>query len=101
MKNVIFLIVIILLISGGFLIWNLQKEETYDDILEPVYTQDCFPRTLKNMGVTEECFEKANFGDNSFCSDSQIKMIQEYYEKGQDKDPLNDGTGNFCANELN
>ena len=70
-----------------------------DEVLEPVYTQDCFPRTLKNSGVTKECFEKINFGDESACTKSEIKKVKEYYKKGQDKDPLNNGLGNFCAED--
>jgi len=68
-----------------------------DDIVEPVYTQDCFPRTLEKKGITKNCFERANLGDDSSCSLSEIKMIKEYYKKGQENDPLNDGTNEFCA----
>lgn len=66
-------------------------------IVEPVYTQDCFPRTLQKKGVTKNCFERINLGDDSFCSLSEVKMIKEYYKKGYKKDPLNNGKGNFCA----
>ena len=68
-----------------------------DEIVEPVYTQDCFPKTLAKRGVTKNCFERANLGEDSFCSASEVKMIKEYYKKGQDKDPLNNGDGGFCA----
>ena len=78
---------------------QLQDARRVDDIMEPVFTQDCFPKTLQKKGVTEECFEQANLGDDTFCSASQIKMIRDYYEKGQENDPLNDGSGNFCADE--
>ena len=78
---------------------ELMDLRRVDGIVEPVYTQDCFPKTLLKRGVTPECFERANLGDDSFCSLSQIKMIKEYYKKGQDKDPLNDGNGQFCAEE--
>ena len=70
-----------------------------DDVIDPVFTQDCFPRTLKQSGVSEDCFEKANFGDNSHCTPEQLKLIKEYYEKGQENDPLNDGSGRFCADD--
>lgn len=76
---------------------QLQNSRRIDGIVEPVFTQDCFPRTLQKKGVTKDCFERANLGDNSFCSASEIKMIKDYYKKGQNKDPLNNGTGNFCA----
>ena len=66
-------------------------------IVEPVYTQDCFPRTLQKKGVTKNCFERINLGDDSFCSMSEVKMIKEYYKKGYKKDPLNNGCGQFCA----
>ena len=78
---------------------QLQDSRRVDGIVEPVFTQDCFPKTLQKKGVTEECFERANLGDDTFCSASQIKMIRDYYEKGQENDPLNDGSGNFCADE--
>ena len=77
---------------------QLQDSRRIDGIAEPIYTQDCFPRTLEKMGVTNECFERANLGDDTFCSTSQIKMIKEYYKQGQENDPLNNGTGQFCAN---
>ena len=83
--------------KNNYTIEQLQDLRRVDGIVEPVFTQDCFPRTLQKRGVTENCFERANLGDDSSCSASEIKMIKEYYEKGQDKDPLNDGNGNFCA----
>ena len=70
-----------------------------DEVIDPVFTQDCFPRTLKQSGVSEDCFNKANFGDNSHCTPEQLKLIKEYYEKGQENDPLNDGSGRFCADD--
>ena len=76
---------------------ELQDLRRVDDIVEPIYTQDCFPRTLKNQGVNLDCFERANLGDNSHCSKNEINLIKEYYKKGQENDPLNDGSGNFCA----
>ena len=82
-----------------FSITSLQESRKIDGIVEPVYTQDCFPRTLKQNGVTKICFERANLGQNIFCTKSEIKKIKEYYKRGQDKDPLNDGSGNFCAEE--
>jgi len=54
---------------------------------------------LQKKGVTANCFERANMGQGTFCSMSEIKMIKEYYEKGQDKDPSNDAGENFCAKE--
>ena len=77
---------------------KLMDLRRVDDIVEPVYTQDCFPMTLKKKGVSETCFERANLGEDSCCSASEVKMIKEYYKKGQQNDPLNDGSGNFCAN---
>lgn len=75
----------------------LQESRKVDGIVEPLYTQDCFPRTLEQNGVSKKCFENANLGQKKFCSETEIKKIEEYYKKGQDKDPLNDGSGNFCA----
>lgn len=74
---------------------NMRRDK--DGIVEPVYTQDCFPKTLQKKGVTKDCFERANLGDDSFCSASEVKMIKYYYKKGYKKDPLNDGSGQFCA----
>ena len=82
-----------------YTIEQLQDLRRVDGIVEPVYTQDCFPRTLQNNGVTKDCFERANLGQNDFCTTNEINMIKEYYENGQDKDPLNDGSGQFCAEE--
>lgn len=78
---------------------ELAKERTVDGIVEPVFTQDCFPRTLQKKGVTKNCFERANLGQDIFCSASEIKMIKDYYKRGQKKDPLNNGSGQFCAKE--
>ncbi len=83
--------------KSSYTIEQLQDSRRIDDIVEPVYTQDCFPRTLEKKGVTFNCFERANLGEDSACSLSEIKMIKEYYKKGQNKDPLNDGSGEFCA----
>lgn len=103
MKKKSLLIILIILIAlctvyyKVFSISALQDSRRVDGIVEPVFTQDCFPRTLKQNGVSKFCFERANLGQNIFCSKSQIKMIEEYYQKGQENDPLNDGSGNFCA----
>lgn len=95
----IFTILILFIISNKILsIKGLQESRKVDGIVEPVYTQDCFPKTLQQSGVSLRCFERANLGQNIFCSKSEIKKIKEYYKKGQDKDPLNDGSGQFCAN---
>ena len=83
--------------KGNYTIEQLQNSREIDGIVEPVFTQDCFPRTLQKKGVTQNCFERANLGDDNACSASEIKMIKEYYKNGQDKDPLNNGCGNFCA----
>lgn len=84
--------------TNNYTIEQLQDLRRVDGIVEPVYTQDCFPRTLQKSGVTEYCFERANLGQNTSCSASEIKMIEEYYKTGQEKDPLNNGNGQFCAN---
>ncbi len=76
---------------------QLQDLRRIDGIVEPVFTQDCFPRTLQKKGITKNCFERANFGDNTFCSSSEIKMIKEYYKNGQNKDILNNSSGHYCA----
>ncbi len=85
--------------KNEYTIEQLQDLRRVDGIVEPVYTQDCFPRTLQQNGVTKDCFERANLGQNDHCSSSQLAMIKKYYKNGQDKDPLNDGSGQFCAEE--
>ena len=85
--------------KADYTIEELMDLRRVDGIVEPVYTQDCFPQTLKNLGVSKDCFERANLDDDSLCSSSEIKAIKEYYKKGQENDPLNDGNGNFCADE--
>ncbi len=93
-----FLSIIIILLLTIFLCITFRRfQRKADNIIEPVFTQDCFPRTLQQKGVTKECFENANFGRNNFCSQPELNMIKEYYTKGQDKDPLNNGSGQFCA----
>ncbi len=99
-----FLLVFLLLILAFafykmFSLSSLQDSRRVDGIVEPVFTQDCFPQTLKQSGVSKFCFERANLGQNIFCKKSELKKIEEYYKIGQDKDPLNDGSGNFCAEE--
>ena len=86
--------------GASYTIEELQDKRRVDGIVEPVFTQDCFPRTLAQNGVTKDCFERANLGENSHCSESELKMIKEYYKKGQENDPLNDGTGQFCAEDF-
>ena len=83
--------------TNALTIEQLQDLRRIDGIVEPVYTQDCFPSTLQKKGVTKKCFERANLGNDTFCSAAEIKMIKEYYKKGQDKDLRNNGSGNFCA----
>ena len=87
--------------TDNYTIEQLQDLRRVDGIVEPVYTQDCFPRTLEKRGVTKECFERANLGQDSLCTLSEINMMKKYYKKGQDKDPLNSGSGQFCANSEN
>ena len=83
--------------TSNYTIDQLRNLRRADGIVEPVYTQDCFPRTLQKKGVTKDCFERANLGQDTACSASEIKMIKEYYKKGYKKDPLNNGCGEFCA----
>ena len=99
-RNLIFIgifFILSILCYKIFSISALQDTRRIDGIVEPVYTQDCFPRTLQQQGVTKKCFERANLGQNTFCSESEIKKIEDYYKNGQDKDPLNNGSGQFCA----
>ncbi len=100
MKQFLLIIFILILIVIGyktFSISELQKSRMVDGIVEPVFTQDCFPRTLQQSGISKNCFERSNLGQNLFCSKKELKIIEEYYQKGQENDPLNDGSGQFCA----
>lgn len=102
MKKVLFISFLLIFIFGVFYYKNysinsLREKRLVDDIVEPVFTQDCFPRTLQKKGVSKNCFEHANLGLNLFCSEKEIKMIEEYYKTGQDKDPLNNISYQFCA----
>ena len=111
MKKIVIIVLILLFSCLIYYFYNEQNkpknytiEELQDlrrvgGIVEPVYTQDCFPRTLQQNGVTKDCFERANLGQKDFCTSSEITMIEDYYKIGQDKDPFNDGSGQFCAEE--
>jgi len=75
---------------------KLQKAMTVDGIVEPVYSQDCMPKTLLESGVTIGCFEFANLGSDDNCTNEQIKLIKKYYEVGYKTDKYS-GTPEFCA----
>ena len=81
--------------KANYTIEQLQDLRRIDGIVEPVFTQDGLPTTLQKKGVTQDCFERANLGDYSNCSVSEIKMIEGYYKKGLHTDSLNEGVGNF------
>ena len=72
--------------KNNYTIEQLRNLRRSDGIVEPVYTQDCFPRTLQKKGVTKDCFERANLGQDSLCSMSEFRMIKEYYKKGVNSD---------------
>lgn len=67
--------------TENYTIEQLQDMRRVDGIVEPVFTQDVIPQILLKKGVTEKCFERANLGQDSFCSASEIKMIKDYYKK--------------------
>lgn len=102
LKRMLFLLFILsaIVLCITIVVNNFQKPNTGEDIVEPVFTQDCFPRSLQQSGVSKKCFENANFGKNIYCSESELEKIKEYYKRGQENDPLNDGSGKFCADEL-
>lgn len=93
----LFIILLSIFCYKKFSIEGLQDSRRIDGIVEPVYTQDCFPRTLQRQGVSKRCFEHANLGQNIFCTKSELTMIKDYYNKGQEKDPLNNCSEQFCA----
>ena len=59
---------------------QLQDLRRVDGIVEPVYTQDRLPQILIKKGVTQQCFERANLNQDTFCSASELKMINNYYK---------------------
>lgn len=71
--------------TNHYTIKQLQDLRRINDTVEPVFTHDCFPRSLQKKGVTKNCFERANLGQDIFCSASEIKMIKKYYKKGRIK----------------
>lgn len=98
-RNLVLTGIIIFIVVFSYKIFSvnaLMDARRIDGIVEPVYTQDCFPRTLERIGVTKKCFERANLGQNIFCTKSEVSIIEDYYKIGQNKDPLN-GTKDFCA----
>lgn len=64
----------------SYTIEQLQDLRRVDGIVEPVYSQDYLPEILKKKGVTEICFERANLGQDTYCSASQLKLIKNYYK---------------------
>lgn len=98
-KILVYIVIVFAFIVLGYKIFSitaLQDIRRVDGTVETVYTQDCFPKTLERNGVTKKCFERANLGQNIFCTKSEISIIEDYYKIGQSKDPLN-GTDDFCA----
>ena len=63
-KVLLFLILILLLAFcyKTFSIKALQDSRKVDGIVEPVYTQDCFPKTLHKNGVSKKYYGKQNVG---------------------------------------
>ncbi len=99
-KSLLIITVVIFAIIGYKLFLSnvfFQSKNAIEEIIEPVYTQDCFPRTLQQSGVTKKCFENANLGQDMFCTKEELRKIKDYYKKGQNKDPLNNSLGQFCA----
>ncbi|MCQ2739897.1 MAG: hypothetical protein MJ237_06685 [bacterium] len=60
---------------------QLQDLRRIDGIVEPVYTQDGMPEILKKRGVTNQCFERANLNQDTYCSASELKLLKNYYIK--------------------
>ena len=60
---------------------QLQDLRRVDGIVEPVYSQDRLPEILIKKGVTQKCFERANLNQDTFCSASELKMINDYYKE--------------------
>ena len=58
---------------------QLQDLRRIDGIVEPVFTQDRMPEILIKKGVTKQCFDRANLAQDTFCSESELKMIKEFY----------------------
>ncbi len=69
--------------KASYSLEELRKERTVKGVFKPVYTQSDLPVALKKRGVTNECFLRANLGDNSACSVSEELIIKEYYKSSK------------------
>ncbi len=63
-----------------------NNEYALDDIPEPLWTNNTMPKSLVLKGVPIMCFEKANLGDNSKCTEKQLNIIKEFYKNKQELD---------------
>lgn len=75
---------------------GMDNTRAYNNKAQTVFTRECFPRYLSERGITLECFSRANLGDNSACSASQLQVIRNYYESDYNSD-IYRGSEAFCA----
>lgn len=61
-----------------------KQNSSMTDITEPRWTNNSMPKSLALKGVPIICFEKSNFGDNSKCTNKQLKIIESYYRENND-----------------
>ncbi len=76
---------------------NTPQEELIADIPVVLYTQDCMPKTLVDIGVSTKWFDHSNIEDEKICSKKELETIKKYYDKEEWKTDPNNGTEKFCA----
>jgi len=63
---------------------NYDSNTYYIDGNEPLYSNNGMPKSLVLKGVSIECFEKANMGDNKKCSSKELDTIRTYFKENED-----------------
>ena len=63
-----------------------NREYALDDVPEPLWTNGGMPKSLVLKDVPIMCFEKANLGDNSKCTEKQLNTIKEFYKNNHELD---------------
>lgn len=63
-----------------------QQEYAIDDESLAKWTDSGMPKSLVLKDVSILCFEKSNSGDNSKCSEKELKTIQDFYKNNEELD---------------
>ena len=62
-----------------------SEQEGYIDS-DAIYGNAGMPKSLVLKGVSIKCFEKANMGDNSRCTNSELKTIKTFFAENKNID---------------